>query len=187
MHIMKWMTVPIISFVLIGCAADDGGQEASQENGNTQPINYETEKERKDRQGVENKNIGERGGYPQTEQKELNDGDENARSDSFTNEVSMSIANHLKKKRHIKQAQVAMADDRVVVGIMINDSAPPDMRERVEREVQEMVQVKEVYVYTDDIFWDRMRNKDARPDQLNGDMEEFLREFFNRDRKQEDF
>ncbi|GAA0442515.1 hypothetical protein GCM10008983_19490 [Lentibacillus halophilus] len=183
---MNWVVIPLMSFVLIGCGTDDDRQQ-TQDNNDTQPINYETEQERKDRQGVEDENIGERGGYPQTEQKRLNDGDENAQSDSFTNEMSMSIADQLKQKRKVKQAQVAVADDRIVVGVMINASAPPDMRERLEKEVQNMVPEKEVYVYTDDIFWDRMRNKDSKPDQLNGDMEEFMREFFNRDRKEEDF
>ncbi|TMN21067.1 YhcN/YlaJ family sporulation lipoprotein [Lentibacillus cibarius] len=183
MRITKWMVGIVAFFFLIGCAANDNNQESSGENGNTQPINYETEKERQDRQGVEKKNIGERGGYPQNEQKRLNDGDETGKSDKFTNETSISIANHLKKNKKVKQAQVTVTDERIVVGVLINDSAPPDMRERLEQEVQDMVPNKEAYVYTDDIFWDRMRNKDARLDQLNGDTEEFLREFFNRDRE----
>lgn len=44
MRIMRWMAIPVVSLFLFGCAANDNDQESSQENGNTQPINYETEK-----------------------------------------------------------------------------------------------------------------------------------------------
>ncbi|WP_010531111.1 YhcN/YlaJ family sporulation lipoprotein [Lentibacillus jeotgali] len=185
MRIIKWITIPAVSFLFIGCAQYETGEEGSEEHMNSQLINYETEKEQNERLGREDQGIDEQGGYLQSEQKELNDGDEDAQSDLFTNEMSMSISKHLKNRKDVRQAQVAVSEDRVVVGVMLTDQAPSDMRERIEQEVQDMVPTKEIYVYTDDIYWDRMRNKDARPDQLNGDMREFLREFFNRDR--EDF
>ncbi|GGJ84025.1 hypothetical protein GCM10007063_03140 [Lentibacillus kapialis] len=183
MQIIKWMLVPAVSTLLFGCAQYETGQEDSQENMNSQPIHYENEKEQNERFGKEKQGIDEQGGYQQSEQKELNDGDENAQSDLFTNEMSMSISKQLKERKDVRQAQVAISDEKVVVGVMLTDQAPPDMRELVEREVQRMVPTKEIYVYTDDIYWDRMRNKDAQPDQLNGDIREFLREFFNRDRE----
>lgn len=179
----KWMIVPVLLFVLIGCAEYKTEDEGNQENLNSQPIKYETEQEQDERLGKENNYSGQNNGYPQNEQEELNEGDENAQSDKFTNEMSQSISNHLKKRNDVRQAQVAVSDERVVVGVMLSDRAPPDMRERVEQEVQQMVSTKDVYVYTDDIYWDRMRNKDSQLDQLNGDMREFLREFFNRDRE----
>src|SRR5699024_3917305 len=179
MHIIKWLILPVLSILLFGCAQYETGEEGSQENMNSQPINYETEQEQDERLEREEQGIDEQGGYLQSEQKELNDGDENAQSDLFTNEMSMSISKHLKERKDVRQAQVAVSEERVVVGVMLTDQAPPDMRERVEQEVQEMVPTKEIYVYTDDIYWDRMRNKDAQLDQLNGDMREFLREFFN--------
>ncbi|HLS07565.1 YhcN/YlaJ family sporulation lipoprotein [Lentibacillus sp.] len=183
MQRVKWMIIPLFTVVLFGCAQYESGEQDDSENMNSQPINYETEEEEKERLGAEDQGIDEQGGYLQSEQKELNDGDENAKSDAFTNEMSMSISKHLQKRKDVRQVQVAVTDERVVVGIMLSEHAPPDMRERVEQEVQEMVPTKEVYVYTDDIYWDRMRNKDKQLDQLNGDIREYLREFFNRDRE----
>ncbi|TFJ94001.1 YhcN/YlaJ family sporulation lipoprotein [Lentibacillus salicampi] len=183
MQIIRWMMFPVCLFLLIGCAQYESGEQDSGQNMNSQPIHYESEKEHNERLGAEDQGIDEDGGYPQSEQKELNNGDRNGQSDKFTNEMSLNISNHLKQRNDVRQVQVAVSEERVVVGIMLSDHAPPDMRERVEQEVQEMVPNKEVYVYTDEIFWDRMRNKDARLDQINGDTREFLREFFNRDRE----
>ncbi|SFA69089.1 Sporulation lipoprotein YhcN/YlaJ (Spore_YhcN_YlaJ) [Lentibacillus halodurans] len=183
MKINKWMIIPIFLFALVGCAEYKTGEQNTEDNMNSQPINYETEEEENERHGAENNNTNGQEGYRGNAQEKLNEGDENAQNDLFTNEMSQSISSHLKQHNDVRQAQVAVSEERVVVGVMLSDNAPPDMRELVEQEVQEMVTSKEVYVYTDDIYWDRMRNKDARLDQLNGDMREFLREFFNRDRE----
>ncbi|ALX48193.1 YhcN/YlaJ family sporulation lipoprotein [Lentibacillus amyloliquefaciens] len=179
----KWM-MPLILFVFIGCAQYETGEEgSSREDSNSQLINYETEQEQNERLGKNTDNPGMNNDYPENNQGEINKGDENAQSDLFTNEMSQSISTQLKQRNDIRQAQVAVTDERVVVGVMLTDQAPPDMREVVEQEVKEMVPNKEVHVYTDDIYWDRMRNKDSQLDQFNGDVREFLREFFNRDRE----
>ncbi|GAB4073314.1 hypothetical protein GCM10028778_08490 [Barrientosiimonas marina] len=169
----KRLIIPILTILLAGCMQNDT-QESEQENSNSQPIKYETEQEQND---------GEQKKYPDDTYQNVNEGDQEGQSDKFTNELSMSIADSLKGRQAIRQAQVAAGDDKVVVGIMLNNNASPDIRDNVEQDVQEMVPKRDVQVYTDDSYWDRMRNKDAELDQLNGDMREYLQEFFRRDRE----
>ncbi|MFD1362937.1 YhcN/YlaJ family sporulation lipoprotein [Lentibacillus salinarum] len=183
MRTIKGIMIPILTILLVGCMQDDAGDDPGQENMNSQPIKYETEQEQNERRETDNNQNDEQNTYPENDYQNVNEGDDQAQSDKFTNEVSQSISNHLKQRRDVRQAQVAVSEDKVIVGVMLTDQAPPDMRERVEQEVQEMVPTKDVHVYTDDIYWDRMRNKDAQLDQLNGDMREYLREFFDRDRE----
>ncbi|SFD57780.1 Sporulation lipoprotein YhcN/YlaJ (Spore_YhcN_YlaJ) [Lentibacillus persicus] len=176
--------ISLMLIVLVGCAQyDSGEEEGSNENLNSQPINYETKKERNERLGKDTDNSKENSELYDDDLAEINEGDEDAKTDIFTNEMSQSISKQLKQRKDIRQAQVVVTDERVVVGVMLTAQAPPDMREVVEQEVSEVVSDKEVYVYTDDIYWDRMRNKDAELDQFNGDVREFLREFFNRNRE----
>ncbi|SDQ46656.1 Sporulation lipoprotein YhcN/YlaJ (Spore_YhcN_YlaJ) [Virgibacillus subterraneus] len=170
--------ISVIIFALVGCGTEEGKQDNT-ENMNSQPINYETKEEQKERTGNKEPNLGEKGGYPQSEQTEMNDGDASGQSDLYTNQTSILISKKLKERREVIQAQVAVTDDKAIVGVIISPSSPPNMRKILKQEVHEMVPNREVEVYTDDIYWDRMRNKDAKLDQLNGDMNEFLNEFFN--------
>ncbi|QKY69569.1 YhcN/YlaJ family sporulation lipoprotein [Lentibacillus sp. CBA3610] len=180
MQVIKWMSIPVFVLTLIGCAEYETGDNGTQDNMNSQPIKYETQEEQDERLGTES---DEQKTYPDNKYKDINEGDSGKNTDKFTNEMSLSISNHLKQRHDVRQAQVAVTDEKVVVGVMLTDQAPPDMRDLVEEEVQQLVPNKDVYVYTDDIYWDRMRNKDAELDQLNGDVREYLREFFNRDRE----
>ncbi len=179
MWIKRLTIISAIIFALVGCGTEEEGAQDNPENMNSQPINYETKEEQKERTGTKEQNIGEQGGYPQSEQTEMNDGDANAQSDKYTNQTSISIAKKLKERKEVIQAQVAVSNNKVIVGVIISPSSPPNMREILKQEVHEMIPNREVEVYTDDIYWDRMRNKDSRLDQLNGDMNEFLNEFFN--------
>lgn len=181
MWITKIVSISVLCYLLIGCTDNEESTQNNLDDA-AQPINYETKKEQSDRLGVRKKNTGEQGGYPQSEQTEMNNGDERGKKDLFTNEESISISNHLKEWREVIQAQVALTEDRVVVGVTLNPSAPPNMQDIIKKEVQKIKPDKKVFVYTDDIYWDRMRNKDARLDQANSDMDEFLDEFFNRTR-----
>ncbi|WP_164668493.1 YhcN/YlaJ family sporulation lipoprotein [Virgibacillus doumboii] len=175
---IKIAGLAIVVILLVGCT--NNNDEAFREDLDDfpEPTKYDADNPKNDPFGV-----GKEGEYPQSDQTEMNDGDESGQSDLFTNEESVAIANHLTKKKEVIQSQVALTDNKVVVGVMLNESAPADMRERIKKEVQEMKPNKKVNVYTDDIYWDRMRNKDSKLDHFNGDMEEFLNEFFNTTRE----
>ncbi|MFC4558937.1 YhcN/YlaJ family sporulation lipoprotein [Virgibacillus kekensis] len=170
----------VLGMILAGCGG--GNPEAGQDNtgDNIQPINYEDNQEEQERLGIKEESLGERGGYPQTNMNEMNTGDEDAQSDIYTNEVSVSIANHLKQRREIVQAQVGILDDRIVVGVMLDENVAANMKDIVKREVESMMPNKEVVVFTEDIYWDHMSNHDASPDE-HSEMHEFLREFFGRE------
>lgn len=172
MWIYRTAGLVILGITLVGCT--NNNDEATRDNPGdyTQPINYETNEEQDEHEG-----------YPQSDQTGMNDGDETGQSDFYTNEETVSIAHKLSKQKEVVQAQVALTEHKVVVGVMLNDNAPPDMQETIKKQVQDMKPDKKVHVYTDDIYWDRMRNKDSKLDQFNGGMKEFLNEFFNTTRE----
>ncbi|MFD1038604.1 YhcN/YlaJ family sporulation lipoprotein [Virgibacillus byunsanensis] len=170
----------------IGCTPDtDENTQDNTENMNTQPMQYETEKERRQRLNIEDKSIGELGGYPQTQQNGLNESDDETTrfSDEYTNEDSTEISRHLKSRKDIKQAQVAITDDRVIVAVMLDEYVGDDITKTIERDVRKIVSDKEIIIYTDDIYWDHRRNDDARDGQRNiGEgIEKGLERFFNMD------
>lgn len=184
MHFVKKIAgFSILCFALVGCADDNNNNAHGDQDGvNSQPINYETQQEQEERLGNEGENKNQ-DKYPKSDQKELNRGDRSGQSDLYTNEMTMSISDKLKKRKHIQQAQVTMTKDKLVVAVIISEYAPSNIGDKVEEEVREMAPNKEVVVYTDDPHWDRMRNKDAQLDQLKGGVKEFLNEFFNRERE----
>ncbi|WP_174613924.1 YhcN/YlaJ family sporulation lipoprotein [Virgibacillus ihumii] len=182
MWMLKIFCLLLFAVFIVGCnavtdnAADNDGDLSSE------PIHYETENERNNRLNNRPENIAEQGGYEQSERDRLNMGDRDAKTDLYTNEFTMSISEHLKQNKNVKQAQVVATDKKIVVGVQVNEYAPKGIKKTIKNEVKQMVPERKVVVYTDRVYWDKMRDEDAEPDQLNGDMEEFLDEFFNRER-----
>ncbi|WP_175631901.1 YhcN/YlaJ family sporulation lipoprotein [Virgibacillus siamensis] len=182
MRFAKIFCLLLCGVFLVACSENRDSATDSHDQLNSDPIHYETDKEHNDRIDDHPENIAEKGGYPQSDRDRLNVGDEDAKTDLYTNEWTMSISKHLKQRKDVKQAQVAATDDKIVVGVLVNEYAQKGMKKKIKAEVEQMVPGRKVVVYTDRIYWDKMRDEDAEPDQLNGDMEEFLDEFFNRER-----
>lgn len=167
-----------------GCS-NDNNNEASKNNNQpqTDTINYETESEQNERLGLREQSIGEQGGYPQTDQDNLNRGDNTTgnNTDVFTNEQSKKIADLLMKRQDIKAAQVAVTDEKIVIGVMLNDHSDHDITKGIKEDVRKYEPNKTIVVYTDDINWDRKNNLRARLNQsnLSVDIKEGIKEFFN--------
>ncbi|PAV28927.1 hypothetical protein CIL05_13160 [Virgibacillus profundi] len=178
----------IISFTLliiftVGCANTDEDTQTTQEKINTSPINYETEQERKERLNIRDQTIGEKGGYPQSDQDGVNAGDNSGEnSDAFTNEESMKISKQLKEKKEIVQAQVASTDDRIIVAVILSEQTDPDIKQMIESEVSKTVSDKQIIVYTDEVHWDHMKNLDARlgSEKREFDIEDYIDDFIKR-------
>src|SRR5690625_1979386 len=166
---------------------NNGEEEANMDNDNvTQPIHYETEREQKDRLNVREQTIGERGGYPQSKQENINDQDyEGGYSDIYTTDRTEEIAEYLQKKQEIVQAQVAETDDRIVIAVMLPERTRCDVDagRLIEEEVRNILPGtnKQIIVYTDDVYWDRMKNLDGRwkARQTGEELGEMLEDFFN--------
>ncbi|GAA0601596.1 hypothetical protein GCM10009001_17990 [Virgibacillus siamensis] len=179
---MKTLSTLLLATILAGCAGITDNAADNEDDLSSEPIHYETENERNDRLNNGPDSIAEQGGYEQSDQDRLNMGDRDAQTDLYTNEFTMSISEQLKQNKNIKQAQVTATDKKIVVGVLLNEYAPKGMKQSIKKEVKQMVPERKVVVYTDRIYWDKMRDEDAEPDQLNGDVEEFIDEFFNRER-----
>ncbi|MFD1850161.1 YhcN/YlaJ family sporulation lipoprotein [Oceanobacillus bengalensis] len=162
MYLRKLLLVGLI-FILTACGNDNAESETKQYN--TQPINYDTPLEQDGSLDRQEESIGEKGGYPQSEQRGVNASDyEGDYTDPFTNDETIFITEELRKDKDIIQAQVASTDDRIIVAVMLreyyNEADTEEIKEKIRRIVPDID--KEIIVYTDDIHWNRMKDYDAR-------------------------
>ncbi|SDM99088.1 YhcN/YlaJ family sporulation lipoprotein [Sediminibacillus halophilus] len=85
--------------------------------------------------------------------------------EGFYNEQSQSISEDLNKLDEIKLAQVYVSDDRIIVSLTLNqeyDDKAASIADKVYSEVERQAEGKEVLVYNGDIYWNQMRDRDAR-------------------------
>lgn len=151
------------------------GQE-SQENLNTQPINYETKKEQNGRLGVNKKPNKD---YYQSNEKGIaTDGKEN---NVFVTKEAREISQLLAKREYINQIQVATMDERVVVSVTLNDYTLSNAAGMIKRDVEKVVPNKEIIVYTDELHWNRMKDVNAslKQREIGENVEEYLEKHLN--------
>ncbi|WP_042223344.1 YhcN/YlaJ family sporulation lipoprotein [Oceanobacillus manasiensis] len=158
--------VGLILTILTGCnlGMEEQGQQRNDQQ-NTEYVHYETEKERKE-QG-EGPSIGERGGYPQSQQEGANDADfKRGYSDQYTNEEALWLSEELENRKDIVTAQVASTEDQILVGLVQREYAGEDVPQQVKKEIQRLLpdNKKEIIVFTDNAYWEYMKNRDAKPD-----------------------
>lgn len=181
-------TALLLAVLVVGGCSTEENNEASQNNDQPQTINYETQGEQNERLGLGDQSIGEKGGYPQTDQDDYNRGDNTIgkNTDLFTNEQSKKIADRIMQRQDIKAAQVAITDDKVVIGVMLNDHSDHDITRAIKQDVRKIEKNKTIVVYTDDNNWDRMSNLKAKLKQstLPKDIKDDLKDLFNPDRNQ---
>lgn len=181
----KILTLLATTLFVAGCADDtEQGMSGTTNPDQIQPINYETPKEQQERVGQQEKSVGELGGYPQNEQEFVNEGDKNVNAkneDRYTNEKTLQISEYLSERKEIVQAQVAETDDRIIIAVQTENHEYHDLNRIIEEEVRRIEPEKQIVVYTDDNYWERMRNLNSRQIKLEDDIENSLREFFNND------
>lgn len=181
-------TAFLLAVLVVGGCSTEGNNEASQNNDQPQTINYETQGEKNERLGLGDQSIGEKGGYPQTDQDDYNRGDNTIgkNTDLFTNEQSKKIADRIMQRQDIKAAQVAITDDKVVIGVMLNDHSDHDITRAIKQDVRKIEKNKTIVVYTDDNNWDRMSNLKAKLKQstLPKDIKDDMKDLFNPNRNQ---
>ncbi|MFS0672929.1 YhcN/YlaJ family sporulation lipoprotein [Ornithinibacillus sp. 179-J 7C1 HS] len=183
---MRRKLLLVLTSLIFATACGNETEEGTNEinNNSISPINYETPEEQEERTDNREKTIGELGGYPQSEQEYVNEGDKNlgaSNEDSYTNERTLQISEYLSERKEIVQAQVAETDERIIVAVMTGNKYYPDLQDTIEDEVRQIVSDKEIVVYTDSIWWDRMRNLNSSPNHLDEEIEENLNNFFRND------
>ena len=174
--------ISLMCLLLLTAACSDVNREANNDDSiKTQPINYETDQEQKDRLNIRDETIGEKGGYPQSDQDGVNASDfKKGYSDAFTNEESELISKQLKEKKEIVQAQVASTDERIIVAVILSEKTDPGIKQIIQEEVEKIAPEKQVMIYTDEVHWDHMKDLGARKGSENReyDVEEYIDEFF---------
>ncbi|MGJ9457087.1 YhcN/YlaJ family sporulation lipoprotein [Oceanobacillus sp. CF4.6] len=162
MRIKNVMLFVLMIFIFAACNGEEQNTSEQSNEESVQPMHYDDKN--RDIYNVQEPSIGQRGGYPQSEQKGVNSSDFSKYSDAFTNEESIRITEELKKRKDIIQAQVASTDDRIIVAVMLREHFDRQIPDDIEENVREIVPQtdKEIIVYTDDIQWDRMKDFDAR-------------------------
>ncbi|MFD2628668.1 YhcN/YlaJ family sporulation lipoprotein [Oceanobacillus kapialis] len=154
--------------LLAGCntAQNEQGQGSDQQNKeNTEYVHYETDQERVDRN--QEPSIGERGGYPQSHQEGANDADfEKGYSDAYTNEEALWLSEELENRKDIVTAQVASTEDKILVGLIQREYAGENVPDQVKEEIKRLLPdtKKEIIVFTDNAYWEYMKNRDAKPE-----------------------
>lgn len=183
----KWLIGLVSVFFITACGNDNAeqGNKPNQDN-QFQPIHYETpDDDKQERMGDKEKTIGEKGGYPQSDQKEVNRGDDNtngANESPYSNEKTRLISKYLAERKEIVQAQVSETDDRIIVAVITKDQNKNlNLTPLIEKEVRQVEPDKEIVVYTDNIYWHRMRNLNSHPSTITREMQEKLDDFFGRD------
>lgn len=158
-------------FLLAGCSDPDNALEDAQNTPDTQPIHYETEAERKERQGVRDKTIGEQGGYIQSKRPDLKQIDRSKEyTDSYTNDEALLLMQELNKLDYLAAVEVASSDDKIMIGVMLNENdnhkqiSDEQFADRIKHEVKKIIPdtKKEIIVFTEESEWGEWKNLDSR-------------------------
>lgn len=158
-------------FLLTACGVNEQSKENDMAEKNTQPIHFESNNEGK--MNNESRSIGERGGYPQSEQLRVNRGYGENYTDIYVNDKTEKLRKRLVQTKDIVQAQVAETDEEIIVAVILSQAYQKDIAaqeeveetlNRIENKVKEILPdtKKEIIVYTDTTHWNRMKNIDAR-------------------------
>ncbi|MBM7569535.1 YhcN/YlaJ family sporulation lipoprotein [Aquibacillus albus] len=193
--ITVYPTLIFLTVMLSGCLGQEGshnGEIGDMDNpDNNNPIAYSTEQEEAQRRGlnpVENEIDSENPeqlleGY-QTKMRNPNDGNNASYNQSFYNQESQSIAREINQVEGVKISQVIVTDNHVIVSVMLDQydykTNPERIAEAIYNRTTDLVPDKEVNVYTDAVYWNKMKNLNARlkdeedPERTQTFIEDFL-------------
>lgn len=172
---MRYISI-IMLLLVIGCTPSVLDKSAERDSDtNTERITYENQEER-------NKDSTSFTGYEKSKRRleQFKDDDDHPLTDQYVNEKTREISNHLQSLQAVNSAQVAETDDRIVIGVILNNHADQHIGNMIESEVRKYVNDKDVVVYTDDTYWYKQRNLKAKSNatQIGEDLEEIFDNFF---------
>lgn len=155
---------------------NNNNAEQNQQEDNVQQIHYESKKEENERLGIND--YTDKDYYQSDEEGIAHDGNER---NIFHSKESLLVAQKLGKRPDIKQYQVAVYENYVIVFTILNDYVNDDIAESIEQDVKEVLPSKEVAVYTDEYHWNKMRHMQAgfKQREIADDIEHYLEENFN--------
>ncbi|MCD5323708.1 MULTISPECIES: YhcN/YlaJ family sporulation lipoprotein [Pontibacillus] len=138
-------------------------QPKFQTNIDTEYYQYELERSRP-------KNGEAQKDYPDSLTTPISDKDANSYNNKEYDKQSREIGKRLSESRFVKTAQVVVTNDAVIVAVEEPDRATytrVDVAEKVRAALKEMPETKgkEIVVYTDERYWDRMKDLKSRINQ----------------------
>lgn len=178
------ITIIILVLLLSGCKSPEAeNKKNDKEDYRQTELNNETKP-------MNNKNVPRAADkspnkdYYQSDEKGIaTDGTE---ENIFATDDTREIAQLLAIRTDIRQSQVAELKDRIVITLMTNPNEMDNQTiSSIKDDIQEVVPEKEVFIYTDEYHWNRMKDLDASLQQrkMGEAVEEFMEKHFNIDIK----
>ncbi|WP_053219048.1 YhcN/YlaJ family sporulation lipoprotein [Virgibacillus senegalensis] len=159
----------LLLFLLSACnGQQEQGQMISEDmEDSTMPIDYSTHEEAEQQL---HDGGGTRNSPKQEEAQDFTGFQENLPPSQqhlkgFYNEEAQTITEELNARDEIRLAQVYVTDERIIVSLTLNqeyDDHAASIADSVYKQVESHAKDKEVLVYTGDIYWNQMRDRDAR-------------------------
>lgn len=169
---LKMIIIGSVCALLIGCS--NTGINDNAEDKNTPPT---SDTRHQDENHVQKQN-----------QNDENEPDTNNSHDPnknfYTNDTTEKIKNILKDRSDIREAQVASTDTRVMIALQLSHHADrDDILDSVENDVKDIASDKEMVIYTDDAYWNRMKDRSSKFRNLTDDdvIDEYIDEHFFQD------
>lgn len=172
----------LFSLITIGCGNNEEANEPTAENKEIKKMGYVSGQHPNDININTEVEIQE-DQFPKRNTPK-SDPDANSYNNKEYDKLSRLVAKRLTQSRYVKTAQVVFTNETVVVAVEEPDRATYtrlDVAEMVRDSLREMPETKglEIVVYTDERYWDRMKDLRSRFNQDN-EMPEEVDQFRNK-------
>lgn len=156
----------LLVIILTGCMNDAAEDNNPQDIGTEQINNTEMNNEQKKYYQSDEKGIGK-----DADKREL-----------FASDKELEITQLLRKRTDTKNAKVAIASDRVIISVILDDPemTTEDFSREVGPEIEALIPDKEIFIYTDEYEWNQMKDLEAsyKQKELGENIEYYIEKFF---------
>ncbi|MDC3412447.1 YhcN/YlaJ family sporulation lipoprotein [Aquibacillus sp. 3ASR75-11] len=164
----KWL-FPIftsLSLFMVGCndAEEAQPQQNQQQEDLTEMIRYDQQQVADDDQEKATKKDDdyERGGDLDGYLKDIDKPDGQDYEDRFYNEESAAVIREINKLEEVKLTQAFVTDEKVIVAVMLHQEGNLDVEDEIKSIVEKIVPNREIEVFTEDVYWNKIRNLNSR-------------------------
>lgn len=166
-----------ISLLTIGCQNKTKDQKTEE---SIDYIFYETEEEKQIREGKDENRIRQ---YLQSDEKGI--GEDGTKRNIFKTDEALYVTQILSERKDVRHAHAASSPTQIVVFVNLKDYQDPHIAKRLEEEVRKVSPHKDIYVYTDQIDYNRMEDlkSSMKARQTGNNIQRFLEEQLNLDIK----
>ncbi|HLQ71560.1 MAG TPA: YhcN/YlaJ family sporulation lipoprotein, partial [Bacillota bacterium] len=102
--------------------------------------------------------------------------------DVFTNNTSNKIREKLTNRQDIRRAQVAVTKTRAIISVQLSDHANrEDILDSIQHDTEPMVPNKDIVIYTNDSYWNRMKKLGSELKNLtdDDDIDHYIDKYFD--------